>query len=121
MHKHDGSMKMRFQETERGLYLHRFPAGNPSKKRLVFDYVLPNTNQYALLSTVQENLTRFTEPQVKKANEAKILFEIVGRPSLNEFIRMIRENTLQNCPVKEEDIKRAFFIYGRSQKGFGTL
>ena len=38
---------------------------------------------------------------------------MVGRPSKETFLRMLRENTLKNCPVTDEDAKRAVFIYGR--------
>ena len=43
-----------------------------------------------MINTVQENRIGFTNRQIKGAKEAKDLYEKIGYPSLNNYIKMVR-------------------------------
>ena len=67
---------------------------------------------YTLLNTVA-NKKLYTPRQLEQADLANRLYALVGRPSYKDFLTMIRENQLKNCPaVSVEDAKRAVAIYG---------
>jgi hypothetical protein len=72
-----------------------------------------NGPECVLVETVERNLLKFTKKQVKMAEEAKRLYSVLGRPSFKDFISMIKEGRIMNCPITVDDIHRAVDIWGK--------
>lgn len=71
-------------------------------------------DDYILLSeTVESNMKKYTKREVERAEEAVRLFSKLGRPALKDFIDMVKNNRLKNCPIVVEDIRRALKIWGK--------
>lgn len=67
---------------------------------------------YGLVETVAENMSKYTKRDIEKADLAKKLYAIVGRPSLKDFINAVQNHRIKNCPINVEDIHRMTAIYG---------
>lgn len=65
-----------------------------------------------LVQTVAENMLPFSKREINDAQEAKSAFIKLGRPAMKDFIDMIRNGKLINCPFTVKDIERATTIYG---------
>jgi hypothetical protein len=50
------------------------------------------TQEVALVETVFQNLSKFTKREVERAEEARKLFSVLGRPSVKGFISSVRNN-----------------------------
>ena len=72
----------------------------------------PKIYATTLLQTVDDNKKGFTPNDVKKADLAKRVYEMVGQSSPRDFYNMIKFNMIQNCPVTIADVKAAKRIYG---------
>ena len=90
----------KFIRSDHGLYYH----DTRKPKAPVTDY--------SLVNTVADNKSNFTRKQLTRAEIARHLYVLVGRPSHRDFITFIRNNTLKNCPVTTDDANRALYIYG---------
>ena len=94
VHKRD--KKIYFTSSDNGLYYH------------------DTTNrQVNLMNTVEENMLGYTERQITRAKKARDLYAMVGYPSHRDFINMVKNNMINNCPVTEEDIKNSIKIFGK--------
>ena len=99
VHRLDGS-KMKVTEHECGLYVYN-----------------PNVSSgavaaYSLVSTVAAQKSLFTQRDVTKADDARKLYRMIGRPSEATFQRILTHGFIRNCPVTPLDAKRAVIIYG---------
>jgi len=104
VHKPDGTV-MTFTEYENGLYVH--DTGSIVKHNQI------NTSyDYLFLNTVYANENNFTNRQVKSAKAALALYKKLGRPSITNFYSILSSGFLRDCPVTEDDARRAFHIYG---------
>lgn len=105
VHREDGTSTV-FAEHESGLYLHDVLAApsNPTS---------PSVTAYSYLHTVADNKSKFTKRQVEAADEARKLYRLLGRPSMDRFLLALNKGQLNNCPLTAEDAKRAEFIYGK--------
>jgi hypothetical protein len=65
-----------------------------------------------LVNTVSENKARYTNAEVSRAEVARALQSKIGRPSTREFIQIVNNNLLPNCPVTQRDILAAEDIFG---------
>jgi hypothetical protein len=103
----DGS-KIKFIRSPKGLYFHdvRWGAKQPMGP------TAPVTAT-VLVQTVEENKGNFTPEDIKKADIAKRVYDMVGRPSPRDFYNMIRFNMISDCPVTINDVKAAQSIYGK--------
>ncbi|HNJ38565.1 MAG TPA: reverse transcriptase domain-containing protein [Nitrosomonas sp.] len=72
-----------------------------------------NNDHIVLLETVEANLKKFTKREVEQAEEAVKLFSKLGRPSIKDYIEMIKSNRIKNCPVVVDDVRRALKIWGK--------
>lgn len=101
VHK-DNGQTIRFAEHTSKLYL--------------FDASLKATgiqpNQFTFVNMVVENESLYTKRQVRDAKLARRVYIMVGRPSHATFLKMIRNNLLQNCPITVNDANNALKIYG---------
>ena len=55
----------------------------------------------------------YTPKQVKAAHQARRLYHSLGRPRLEDFKKMIRMNTIHQCPVSINDVDIAEVIFGK--------
>ena len=70
----------------------------------------------AFLNTVDDKKSSYTVKAYKQAVLAHRLHEMIGPPSLSDYLYIINNNLLQNCPVTHEDIAAAEDIFGPSLK-----
>jgi hypothetical protein len=71
-----------------------------------------NDDKDVLINTIEENMKKFTKKELKSAELAKSLYTILGKPSVKDFIALVKNNGLQNCPINIHDIERAIAIFG---------
>jgi hypothetical protein len=65
-----------------------------------------------LVTTVNNNMTKFSAYDISKAKLARSVQKRIGRPSVKDFIRFVRDNLLPNCPITVQDIRNAEMIWG---------
>ncbi len=65
-----------------------------------------------LVNTVQGNFEGYTRHKIKKAQEARRLQGIIGNPNEREFVGMVCEKLIANCPVTVQDVHDANQIFG---------
>jgi hypothetical protein len=63
-----------------------------------------NVVGYSYLQTVAENKKLFTERQIESADKSRQLYRMLGRPGLDRFMDMVRNNFIINCPVTIDDV-----------------
>ena len=95
VHKPDGNY-WHFVQSDRGLY---------------YTDVGRDTSE-VLVNTVQENLENYTRGAIKRATLARSIQKMIGRPSTKDFLQIMQNNLLPNCPVTRDDIIAAEHIYG---------
>ena len=66
----------------------------------------------ALISTVEDKKSKYTVRAYKKAELARKLQNLIGPPSLQDFLSIVDGNQLRNCPITREDIMAAEDILG---------
>ena len=66
----------------------------------------------ALVSTVASKRSNYSNQDDLHAVRARELHIKIGRPSLKEYIRIVMDNLLPNCPVTKADILVAEDIFG---------
>lgn len=66
----------------------------------------------ALVNTVAENKARYSKRDYARAELARSVHNIIGRPALQDYLQIIDGNLLPNCPVTRADIKAAEDIFG---------
>jgi hypothetical protein len=70
-----------------------------------------------MVQIVEENHQMVTPRQIMQAKEARDLYEMVGRPSYNDFIAIIRNNLLLNSKIIPYDVLHAEAIFGKDLGG----
>jgi hypothetical protein len=101
VYKHNGD-KIKFIESGKGLYY--YDTANSK--------VSTTSTNYSFINSVLENKAKYTTRQVNDADLAKRVYSMIGRPSHATFVKMIRENQLDGCPITVDDANRALQIYG---------
>jgi len=66
----------------------------------------------ALVTTVENNINKYTVREYSNAKKACDLQNIIGRPSTQDLISYVDKNLIPNCPVTRQDILRAEDIFG---------
>jgi len=69
-------------------------------------------DEFVMVNTVRKNFEGFTMHKIKKAQEAQRLQGMIGIPTDKEFVGMVREKLIANCPVNVKDIQNANHIFG---------
>ena len=95
IHKSDGTSRI-FRPTDKGLYA--------SKK--------DRDIGVSLISTVEGNKQNYTRREIKRAQDARRLMEIIGRPSERELCRILEARQLKNCETTEQDVMNATDMFG---------
>ena len=65
-----------------------------------------------LVTTVNKNMTRYTKAEVSMAENARALQRKLGYVSTKDFIHIVNNNLLPNCPVTKRDIMASEDIFG---------
>ena len=76
------------------------------------DTTKPHENSNVFLTTVDDNKTKFTKRDVKSAELAFSIEDRIGRPSLQDYINIVKNNLLPNIPISIKDILNAEKIFG---------
>ena len=92
--KPDGTARI-FTESECGLY-----------------YMDTLTTGTLLVNTVADNRSKYTNRDYSRAIAARQLQQIMGRPSTRNFLHLVENNLLPNCPITRRDILAAEDIFG---------
>jgi hypothetical protein len=100
IHHEDGRETV-FTESQQGLY-----------------YMDTTQDSFAMLTTVAENKDKYTVDAYSRAQLARKIQIMIGRPSTKEFIKIVDKNLLPNCPITRRDVQAAEDIFGPD---IGTL
>jgi len=81
---------------------------------LYIDMSLQNGMLFNTVGVVQvdNNHFRYSSHDYSKATLARKIQRTIGRPSTKQFICIVNENLLPNCPIKKNDILFAAIIFG---------
>lgn len=96
VHRKDGSIRV-FKQTEKGLYASKLDDA---------------AQGIALVNTVKENIKSYTKREVKRAQEARRLMAIIGRPSEHQLATILNQRQLANSTVTAQDVINARKIFG---------
>ena len=72
----------------------------------------PKGDEFVMVNTVRENYEGCTKHDLEKAKEARRLQGMIGNPTEREFIGMVREKLIANCPITVRDVDNANRIFG---------
>ena len=75
-------------------------------------YHTPGVKGTINVQTVEENKSFYSDRQFEAAKRARELMQEFGSPSIADMKRIIKMNSLSNCPVTNEDIDIAYRIFG---------
>ena len=67
--------------------------------------------QLCYLTQLKKNKNRFTKRDILRAQAARKLQNIIGRPPLRRFVEIIKLNLLPNCTTTAQDIINAKLIF----------
>jgi hypothetical protein len=101
----DNGSEMEFIPSREGLYHYDFTLSIERRKEM-------ERNRVMMIKTVEEIKRNFTKKEIEKADEARRLFVIIGRPSQKIFKEMIKRGKLINNTVMIQDYRNALEIYG---------
>ena len=96
VHKPNGTT-CRFQESSHGLYYHDMQT---------------SASASLLVTTVDDNKSRYTTQEYSQASLAHKLQCIIGRSSTKDFLKIVNSNLLPNCPISLVDILNVEHIFG---------
>jgi len=66
-------------------------------------------------------LQQYTQRQFENAKHARRLYQILGRPTVENFKALLRMNMIENCPVNTGDMTIAETIFGPDITGYSIL
>jgi hypothetical protein len=66
----------------------------------------------AMINTVASNMSKYSNDDYLHAVKARKMQVLIGRPATRDYIHIVKEGLLPNCPVNEEDVIRAEDIFG---------
>ena len=97
----DGSI-LKFEELKKGLYMIRSPTDSNDT----------NISGYSFLSLVAGNKSNFTSIEIEKADKARNFHRSIGFPGYKTYYKLLRKGYFKDCPITEDEAKRAMHIYG---------
>jgi hypothetical protein len=101
VHKPNGQV-VEFVKSSGGLY--HFDTDNGGRTQ--------HKGGVTLVNTVDDNKVRYNKADYLQACKAMELQTKIGRPSTREFIHIIKNNLLPNCPITHLDMLAAEDIFG---------
>jgi hypothetical protein len=90
------------RQSSKGLYYLDTKAGHEE----------PRDKEINLVNTVADNGNKYSQRDYFKAELARKIQTIIGRPSTKTFLSIVDKNLLPNCPVTRADIITAEQIFG---------
>ena len=90
---------MRFVEIGAGLYIWK-PEDNSS-------LLNKQISSYSFLGLVSENKSSFTRRELKRIDEARNLFIILGMPGYPKFFKDLENKRIRDCEITLDDAKDA--------------
>jgi hypothetical protein len=84
-----------------------------SDKELYYFDTSPNAEHVALVSTVENNKTKYINHNYVRAQTARKIQILVGRPELRDFVTYLDNSMIPNCPIDRNDTIAAQAIFGR--------
>ena len=97
LYKSDGTVRV-FNESPKGLYY--------------LDTKKAQQAEVTMVNTVEDNGTKYSQRDYSKAELARKIQKIIGRPSTKTFLSIVDSNLLPNCPVTRDDVLAAQRIFG---------
>ena len=94
VHKPDGTTKQ-FVQSDRGLFC-----------------LDTSTEGTTLVTTVDDNKSKYTNTDYSRAQLARRIQRMIGRPSTRDFLHFVDNNLIPNCPITRDDILAAEHIFG---------
>jgi hypothetical protein len=67
---------------------------------------------FMMVNTVRANFEGYTKHNIEKVQEARHLQGMIGNPTERDFVGMVHEKLITNCPVTVHDIQNANQIFG---------
>jgi hypothetical protein len=107
LHKPDGTMRV-FKQSSKGLY-YLDTKTNQAHKDIKTER---DGNEVNLINTVANNGTKYSQRDYSKAEMARKIQAIIGRPSTKTFLSIVDKNLLPNCPITRNDVIAAERIFG---------
>ena len=108
VHKPDGTSR-KFVALKKGGGLYFMDTADNHESNVKTNLQVHSTS---MVSTVTNRKQGYSSRDIARADLAKRVQEIIGRPSTIDFISIINNNSLPNCKVTVQDIKMAEDIYG---------
>jgi hypothetical protein len=103
LHKADGTMRV-FKQSPKGLYYIDTKESHSGTANDQYDVNLVNT--------VEDNRIKYSQRDYSRAQLARKIQKIIGRPSTKTFLSIVDKHLLPNCPVTRDDIIAAERIFG---------
>jgi hypothetical protein len=98
VHKKDGTIR-KFQQSRCGpCYL---------------DTAAQNNHTVLATAAVEANKSKHTDRDYSRAQLARKIQNLVGRPELKDFLRHLDSNSFPNCPMQRQDAVNADAIFGQ--------
>jgi len=73
---------------------------------------MKQSNVTALVTTVEENKTKYSNHDYSHALLARNIQKLIGRPSTHDYLRIVDNNLLPNCPFTCRNIVAAEHVFG---------
>ena len=114
---HQKGYGIQYNNEDKDVFLVTKPNGkkvqfNPSNDGLYFYDT--RSHGVNLLNSVEDNKSKYSARQIKRADKARATYYMIGLPSVRDYKNLIRFSLIKNCPVTIKDIKIAEDIYGPS-------
>ena len=100
-------------------YYNTFTLQQPNGTEITFSqspnglyYHDANMKSVMLINTVESNKTKYSNRDYFRAKAARDLLQIIGHPSIQQFLEILDNNQLPNCPVTRRDAIMAEDIFG---------
>jgi hypothetical protein len=112
----DNGRRLAFKRSEdpKGLYYPDTAVAERAMHEVSREGVNRDERGVVLLNTVANNRAKYSERDYKAATEAGRLQNIVGHPSLREYLQWVSQGSLPDYPINREDILAAEDIFGPS-------
>jgi hypothetical protein len=104
----DDNTTFTFVPSKEGLYFYDFQNSINREARKKE----PEEQNTMVINTVEELQQNYMTRELKQVEAARRLYVMMGRPSREDFDRMINSGKILNNPITTEDYKRAEAIYG---------
>ncbi len=107
-----------FKPSEQGLhYIEVSKEGDSVQHMLVHietdDVMITSSDKgFMMVNTVRASSEGYTKHDIEKAQEARHLQGMIENPTEREFVGMVREKLIANCPATVRDIQNANRIFG---------